>query len=50
MGQREQQVQKPRDGVYFVSYGENKKVDTGPVEGEGKKKGDQMEAGTCFCK
>ena len=27
---------KPRDGVYFVSYGENKKVDTGPVEGEGK--------------
>lgn len=36
LGQREEQVQKPRDGVYFVSYGENKKVDTGPVEGEGK--------------
>ena len=31
-----EQVQKPRDVVYFVSCGENKKVGTGPVEGEGK--------------
>lgn len=31
-----EQVQKLRDGVYFVSYGENKNVDTGPVEGESK--------------
>ena len=47
LGQREQQVQKPRDGVYFVSYGENKKV--GQWKERVRKK-DQMEAGTCFCK
>ena len=40
-------MQKPRDGVYFVSYGENKKV--GQWKERVRKK-DQMEAGTCFCK